>query len=455
MAFIFYDTETTGLAAGFDQILQFAGIVTDDDLNPIEEINLRCRLQAHVIPSPGALVITGVRPSDITGANLSHYEMIREIRALIERYTPAVMIGYNSISYDEAMLRQAFYQTLNPTYLTNTGGNTRMDVLKLAHAASQYAPGVLEVPLNDKGRPSFKLEFLAKANGLMHDNAHEAMSDTQATLDLARLVRDRAPAVWEAMTRTRSKRDALSVLDNTDVFCSSDMMFGTPSILATKIAANPDNPSEVAVFDLSHDPVHYLDADAVGASSLLRTSPRPIRIVKANQSPIVVPQDLSHEGVAGHGQSMEELQAKVRAIREYPTFATNVANAVANRYPEREAPEYVEQRIYEGFPSYSDNALMEQFHAAPWIKRLAIASSFQDERLRELGQRLIYLEQPDVLRPETRQSYDTWRHQRLRTEGEVPWVTINAAYGELDDLQGDPRVQDGMLAAIREYLDQF
>ena len=30
MNFIFYDTETTGLDWAFDQILQFAAIVTDD-----------------------------------------------------------------------------------------------------------------------------------------------------------------------------------------------------------------------------------------------------------------------------------------------------------------------------------------------------------------------------------------------------------------------------------------
>ena len=392
MTFIFYDTETTGLEAGFDQILQFAGIVTDDDLNPIEEINLRCRLQSHVIPSPGALVITGVRPLDIAGANLSHYEMIRDIRALIERHSPVVMVGYNSISYDENMLRQAFYQTLNPTYLTNTSGNTRMDIMKVAHAASQYVPGLLEVPLSPKGRPSFKLALLAPANGLMHEDAHEAMSDTQATLDLARLVRDRAPAVWDAMLRTQSKSDTLAFLNNTDVFCSTEMMFKQSSILATKVTASSGNPSEVVIFDLSHDPAPYLDASEKDIGSLLKTSPKPIRIVKANQSPILAPLDMSHEGVAGHGQSIDELNAKVRAIRKHPTFATNVANAVANRYPDRDAPEFVEQRIYEGFPSNADNAIMQEFHAAPWAERPDIASRLHDDRLRELGERLIYLE---------------------------------------------------------------
>ena len=36
MAFVFYDTETTGLETAFDQILQFAAIKTDDELNELD-----------------------------------------------------------------------------------------------------------------------------------------------------------------------------------------------------------------------------------------------------------------------------------------------------------------------------------------------------------------------------------------------------------------------------------
>ena len=333
MTHIFYDTETTGLSAGFDQILQFAAIVTDDDLNPIEEVNLRCRLQPHVVPSPGALHITGVRPSDFEGANQSHYQMTREIRSVLERHSPAVIVGYNSIGYDEGMLRQAFYQTLNPVYLTNTRGNTRMDMLRVAHAVSEYAPGVLRVPINDNGRPTFKLDLLAPANGLAHEEAHEAMSDTIVTLGLAQLVRDNAPVVWDAMCGTRSKRHALEFMDRSDVFCCTDMAFGQSSITATKIATSPDNTSEVAVFDLSFDPSDYLDAEQGKIDTFLRATPRAIRIVKANQHPILTSVNLANANVSGTDLSPDELLKRSEQIKSHPAFANNVAHAVANRYP--------------------------------------------------------------------------------------------------------------------------
>ena len=45
MTFIFYDTEATGLEPAFDQIVQFAAIITDDNLSTIEELNRYIRLR--------------------------------------------------------------------------------------------------------------------------------------------------------------------------------------------------------------------------------------------------------------------------------------------------------------------------------------------------------------------------------------------------------------------------
>ena len=53
MAIVFYDTETTGTKLHFDQILQFAAILTDNDLNEIERFEIRSRILANVVPSPG------------------------------------------------------------------------------------------------------------------------------------------------------------------------------------------------------------------------------------------------------------------------------------------------------------------------------------------------------------------------------------------------------------------
>jgi len=96
--------------------------------------NGRTSTPSGIPPSPEAMVVTGVGPATIQTAPHSFYEMVCLIRRFIERWTPAVLIGFNNVDFDEKMLRGAFYQTLNPVYATNTNGNSRMDVLRLAHA---------------------------------------------------------------------------------------------------------------------------------------------------------------------------------------------------------------------------------------------------------------------------------------------------------------------------------
>ena len=126
MNFIFYDTETTGTDTTFDQILQFAAILTDDDLNELDRFETRCRLLPHVIPAPGALLATRITPAILTDPSLpSHYQAMRQIADKLNAWSPAIFIGYNTLAFDEPLLRQAFYQTLQPVYLTNTHGNSR------------------------------------------------------------------------------------------------------------------------------------------------------------------------------------------------------------------------------------------------------------------------------------------------------------------------------------------
>lgn len=456
MMFIFYDTETTGLTAGFDQILQFAAIVTDDNLEPIEEVNLRCRLQPHIVPSPGAFAVTGVYPSEVAKANLSHYEMMCQIRALFEKYTPTISAGYNSIRFDDPMLRQAFYQTLNPVYLTNTGGNSRLDIMKLVHAVSEYAPDILRIPINDKGKPSFKLELLALENGLLHEDAHEAMSDTLATLGLAKLVKDKAPDIWKALLATSSKSNAVTILDRTKLFCQTEKMFKQSSVLATKIMSNIDNSSEFAVFDMSYEPSDFLDATEEEIGDLLKKNPRPIRVVKANQNPILISFKHRNSKVAGVDQSAEELERKFLSIQNHPTFAANVGRVLADRYPDKEPSEFVEQRMYDGFLTTPDSILLDDFHDRPWRERSAILKQLGDERLRELGERLIYLEYPNALEESKRLEYDAWIGKRFHAEGDVPWLTVEAAKEELMNFrEEDNGDKEPIFLDIEHFLNEL
>src|SRR5579863_992169 len=107
MSLIFYDTETAGTVRGFDQILQFGAVLTDAGLVEIERFDIRSRLLPHVVPSPAALLVTGMGIDDILDdSRPSHYQMVCEIRRVLTGWRPGTFIGFNSVSFDEEFLRQ-------------------------------------------------------------------------------------------------------------------------------------------------------------------------------------------------------------------------------------------------------------------------------------------------------------------------------------------------------------
>ncbi len=459
MPYVFYDTETTGTSTHFDQILQFAAIKTDDDLNELDRFEIRCWLLPHVVPAPGALVTTSVTPQMLLDPDLpSHYEAVRQIRSKLLDWSPAIFIGYNSIKFDEGLLRQAFFQTLHPVYLTNTNGNTRADVMRIAHAASVYAPGSITIAVDQKGKPTFRLEHLAPANGYRHDDAHEAMADVLATVHMARQIRDKAPEVWQAMSQTAKKGTVIDLVTQEPMMAMTER-YGARmhSWAVAYCGSNPGYDSQLAVFDLNHDPNKYRTMSVDQLVSVLNASPKVIRSLRANAQPILMPMDAHPELEKILQIAPDEASRRVEVIRADKAFQERVGQALAARYADEAPSEHIEERIYEGFPSKADETLMQKFHAAGWAERPAIASQFADERLKEFAHRLIFFEQPDSLPPAVSAGFKKWRAERMLTEDEnVPWMTIPKALREADKRLSDATEDDArLLQDVKRFLSDL
>ena len=458
MTYVFYDTETTGTATAFDQILQFAAIKTDDDLNEQERFNLRCRLLPHVVPSPGALCITGVTPEMLLDQSLpSHYEAICQLRRKLTEWSPACFVGYNSIQFDEDLLRQAFFQTLHPAYLTNTGGNCRGDVMRLAHAASVYAPDSITVPADAKGKPTFRLEKLALANGHNHDNAHDALADVIATISIARQIRDKAPKVWEAMSLTTKKNAAIKIVRDEQLLAMTER-YGPRmySWAVTFCGSNPNYDGQVAVFDLNSDPDEYRSMSVEQLVNTLKASPKIIRTVRANAQPILMPLAALPDYKSVLKVEPDEAKRRAAIIRADLAFQGRVGEALVARYADEEPSEHVEERIYDGFPTKQDEELMQLFHQAKWDDRLNIASQIEDERLNEFAHRMIYFEREDLLPNATLLRFRAWHADRLLSkDNEVPWMTVAKAVSEADKLLTEGTENKALLENVKAYLNDL
>ena len=456
MNFVFYDTETTGINKAFDQILQFGAIRTDDNLNEIDRFETRCRLLPHVVPAPMALKVTGIAPEMLTDQALpSHYEAMRNVHAKLSEWSPSVFVGFNSISFDENLLRQAFYQTLQPIYLTNTSGNTRADMLRITHAVAAYAPNAIAIPLGDSGKQVFKLDQLSPANGFDHENAHDAMGDVEATIHLAKLIRDRAPEVWGRMMQLSRKQDTEDILKEEEILCLTQYFGGRAhNRYVTECGANPTYDASRAVFDLNQDPEPYLDMTIEELVYEMNKSPAVIRAVRTNAQPILMPYTEVPGALREVSLPIEELGKRAHMITTNADFRRRVGEALANCYPAKDPSPHVEQQIYDGFASSGDQALMQRFHDVPWEDRLGIAMEMADLRMKRIAQRLIYFERPEVLPEKTRMALGHEVQERLNAHDDVlPWRTVADAQQELAKLQSED--DDGSLIEFVSDLGEF
>jgi exodeoxyribonuclease-1 len=456
MALVFYDTETTGTDTAFDQILQFAAIRTDPQLNEIDRFDVRCRLLPHIVPAPGAMSVTKIAAARLFDASLgSHYDMACGIRAKLLAWSPALFIGYNSLAFDEHLLRQAFYKNLHPPYLTNTNGNSRSDVLRMVRAASLFAPGALQVPIGDDGQPVFKLDRLAPLNGFAGGPAHDAVTDAEAAIFLCRLLMARAPDLWSAFMRFSQKATVVDYVMTEPVFCLSDFYFGTSySWIVTVIGPNPDNTSEHYVYDLAIEPESLIDLTETELIERLSIPAKPVRRLRSNACPVIVPVENAPAIAVAAQLGTEELTRRAEFLHERVDFRQRLIAAFEAQRKDHLPSVHFEQQLYDRFFPREDEALMERFHALPWEERPAIISAFTDRRLKQIGRRLLYLERPNLLADATRTEFDrAVAHRITADDAGRPWLTLPKAIMAIDEMLTDANpVEAAFLHDHRAHL---
>ncbi len=456
-SFVFYDTETTGTETAFDQILQFGAIRTDREFNEIDRFEIRSRLLPYIVPSPGAMCVTNVTIEQITDPTLpSHYEMVRQIRAKLLEWSPAVFIGHNSIRFDENLLRQALYKTLHNPYLTNMNGNCRTDSMRMIQAIARFVPDALDVPRNYRGNQVFKLDQLAPANGFDHDDAHDAIADVKATIYMCRLMAERVPNYWSGFIHFAQKAAVTDFVYEEEVFSLTDFYFSKPySWIVTTLDANSGNKSEILVFDLSNNPDDLTVMSDEELMVRLETRPKPVRSVRANACPIILPYDDTPEDVRDALLPIDNLRQRAARIKKDSELSKRLFKAFSQIHELKEPSIHVENQIYDGFASDDDQALMDRFHDIDWSQRSALIEQISDKRLRTLGQRLVYVEAPDAMLKSTRAEYDVATARRLMSDDEVPWLTLPKALEQVGDmLNGVDDSKRVLLSDLRGYLTQ-
>jgi exodeoxyribonuclease-1 len=160
------------------------------------------------------------------------------------------------------------------------------------------------------------------------------------------------------------------------------------SFVGVYAGTNPQNWNAMGFLDLDAcNAAELFDADDEALAKAVSGSPKLIRTIAVNKLPNVFP--------IASPDPVHVAAAKLVASR--PDFQKRAGQALADRYPDREEPDQVEKQIYGGFYSAADKSILEEFEAADWIRRVELIRLLEDARLRQLGQRLVFLNAPELV----------------------------------------------------------
>lgn len=400
--YLFYDLETSGLNPAFDQILQFAAIRTDTEFHELERHEFRARLCPDIIPSPGALLATDVSVCQALTTGHSEYTAARQIHALVNQ-PGTISIGYNTLSFDDAFLRFTFYRNLLPPYDHQwRNGCCRLDLFPIAtHYWLQNSPRLNWPTLDDQ--PTLKLEHLNQANGLAEGQAHDALVDVAATVELARRLRQDA-ALWA---------ESLTHFDKTTVRTRLEQLprfLERPNALLVHSKFGYGQQCQVPALHLGQSnyagPRHCwlrLDQEQLqqATSDNLHETTRIIR-QKPGEPPFFQP-PTPHKLNA---ERREIARANLAWLRQKPALLADIIRfALApppadNFTPDADAALYANDFVT---PQLYNQ--QQRFHQAPLPQKIALASQFSDAVSRELAIRLLCRNEGLAYRFPTYQAY--------------------------------------------------
>lgn len=299
-----HDYETFGVDPKRNRPAQFAGIRTDTDFNIIDEaLVIYCKLAADSLPHPDACLITGITPQLAEQKGVCEAEFIRLIHAQLA-HPNTCALGYNSIRFDDEVTRNCLYRNFYDPYAREwRNGNSRWDMIDVVRAVRALRPTGIDWPVDGQGKPSFRLDQLTAANGIVHDNAHDALADVYATIAIAKLVKKRQPKLYQFLWQNRTKNAALELLQLggfSPVVHVSGKYPAAKHCLAIvlPICKHPTNTNGVIVYDLSVDPSPMLALSADGVRQRIFTAnddlPEgvdriPLKTVHINKCPVLAP----------------------------------------------------------------------------------------------------------------------------------------------------------------------
>ena len=428
--FFFYDLETSGLDPRQDRIMQFAGQRTTLDLEPVgEPYNILVKLNDDTLPSPDALMVTGITPQQTQADGYTEAEFAQLL--IDEIFTPdTITVGFNNIRFDDEFIRALFWRTFRDPYeWAWRDGRSRWDMLDVVRMTRALRPDGIEWPVVD-GKATNRLELLTKINGIDHFKAHDALSDVEALIAVTKLIKEKQAQLYEHLLAYRDKKKVAELVNLEDkrpfVYVSGryEAEYHKATVVFPLTAGRNGN---VIVYDLRYDPTPFLSmSQADLAKKLFATweerqaedfQKLPVKELQYNRAPAVAPLGvLEREDGWGRLQlDATTIEKHKTALLSVPTFAENIRGLFEGR-PEFAKQTDPEARLYDGFLNDLDRVRVEAVRNAD-VRQLAdFHPDFTDDRLAALLLHYKARNYPKSLAEDEVSAWETWRSERIKRQ---------------------------------------
>jgi len=476
--FLFMDYETFNINPKGGRASQFAAIRTDNKLNyiPQKAINIFCEQSMDNIPSPKAALITKITPAKID--RIKHnvevsYNHTHDVKATVHNeydfsqiihremtYPGTCTLGYNSLKFDDEFTRNLLYRNLFDPYEREwKNGNSRFDVYHLVLATFVLNPSYLNFPnakdnetkqvlihpVTHQPLPSFKLEELSVANGIIHQNAHDAFSDVEATVQLMKKIKDQDEFFFNEFFALRNKNNVAVFIANSynKPFICISPYFGRENYSFALVYTIYQSDRRAICINLNSDIEPLISLEVEELKEHFNNKDVKIKnvvFITFNQCPILAKIADYSDRIRSFNLDKTKLENNLKLLREkFPIIRDKITEIYKNSFENIEAEHFedTDMQIYSGgFFSQEEKKIQAVIHDV--IKQDTINqlndSNFP-KRIKEMFFKIKGRNFQDKLSPKDKEAWFSYCSKRITDKQTGAELSIKDFKSELIELR--------------------
>ncbi len=382
MNLVGWDIESSGASTDWSSIIEIGGVLVDENLKEIDRFNLRCSLPEGEIFQAMALIVNKTSIKQLTQTNLSHYQMLGEVEKIFKKWSPAIFLGWSSIGFDEELIRKEFFKGIRYPYISSAAPNKRHDGINIARAAYVVDPSILQTEINEKKNVVFKLESLARMQGIDTSDAHSALTDAELTVKILRIIKKKQEHTWDSFLKTANKSDTETIIKKGEIITLNEYYYGKSRLhlvvpLHPKHCVHPIYHGWYYSVDLRTNVEPLLNLSINELKNEMKKTPKFLRTIRANKAPIIIEGEFGMKAEPYNAMDPNLIKKRAHVVQNNEKFSQNILTALREIAEEKEQSKsqediYAEESIYTKFTSNKDTTLFPAWHAASWKDKLKL-----------------------------------------------------------------------------------